>query len=280
MESDVVERFLREHPSNQLVESNRSSLTFSHGDDTYSIEELVAMQLVNIKLQAEKMAEEKIKELVLTVPAFWTEQERKAIIDAAELAGMRISTMIHDGLAGKSPDCGVTLVAINYGTTRTFSEEPQYHLIYDMGAGSTTATIVSFTSRSVKEGKTNKTIIDIATHGIGYDRELGGDLFNARIVDNFVDAFRTSKAGAKAKTDIKTDGRAFARLFKEAARVKHVLSANADTTASVILSQELTDVRLNHYMKILISVQRFHGPHSKKSHPISWIELIVPFTSL
>jgi len=102
MDSDVVERFLREHPSNQLVKSNRSSLTFQHGETTYSVEELVAMQLVNIKLQAEKMAEGKIKDLVLTVPAFWTEQERKTIIDAADLAGMRISTLIHDGLAGIS----------------------------------------------------------------------------------------------------------------------------------------------------------------------------------
>ena len=58
------------------------------------------MQLVNIKLQGEKMANEKIKELVLTVPAFWSEQERKAIIDAADLAGMKVSTLIHDGLAG------------------------------------------------------------------------------------------------------------------------------------------------------------------------------------
>jgi hypoxia up-regulated 1 len=148
-----------------------------------------------------------------------------------------------------------------------------------MGAGSTTATIVSFTSHSVKDGKTNKSVIDIATHGIGYDRELGGDLFNARIVDNFVDAFRASKAGAKANTDIKTDGRAFARLFKEAARVKQVLSANIDTTATVILSQELTDVRLNHYMKILIFVQRFHARHSKKSLLILWIELLVLFKS-
>jgi len=104
-----------------------------------------------------------------------------------------------------------------------------------MGAGSTTATIVSFASRSITEGKSNKTVIDIATHGIGYDRELGGDLFNTRIVDILVDGFRTSKSGAKAKTDIKTDGRAVARLFKEAARVKQVLSANADTTASVPL---------------------------------------------
>lgn len=70
----------------------------------YTVEELVAMQLVNIKSQAEKMAEEKIKELVLTVPAFLTEQERKAIVDAAELAGMRVSTLIQDGLAGDVPE--------------------------------------------------------------------------------------------------------------------------------------------------------------------------------
>ena len=222
-ETEIVERWLEEHPSAQIVESNRSSLTFKRGAETATVEELVAMQLVNYKLQAEKMASEKIKELVLTVPAFWTEQERKAIINAAELAGMRVSTLINDGLA----------IAIQYGTTRTFSEEPQYHLIYDMGAGSTTASVVSFSSRSVKQGKSNKTVIDIAIHGVGYDRSLGGDLFNSRLVDNLIEAFRSSKAGAKAETDIKKDGRASARLFKEASRVKHVLSANADTTASV-----------------------------------------------
>jgi hypoxia up-regulated 1 len=89
-----------------MVESNRSTLTFVAGDDagnTYSLEELIAMQFVNIKTQGEKMANEKIKELVLTVPAFWTEQERKAIIDAADLAGMKVSTLIHDGLAGTPP---------------------------------------------------------------------------------------------------------------------------------------------------------------------------------
>jgi hypoxia up-regulated 1 len=103
-ESDVVQRFLEQHPTNKLVQSNRSTLTFQHGESTHTVEELVAMQLVNIKSQAEKMAEEKIKELVLTVPAFWTEQERKAIVDAAELAGMRVSTLIQDGLAGITGD--------------------------------------------------------------------------------------------------------------------------------------------------------------------------------
>lgn len=100
IESDVVKRFLKEHPSIQLTTSNRSRLTFEHGLSTHSIEELVAMQLVNIKVQAEKMAEETVKDLILTVPVFWTEQERKALINAAELAGMKVSSLINDGLAG------------------------------------------------------------------------------------------------------------------------------------------------------------------------------------
>ena len=58
------------------------------------------MQLVNIKVQAEKMADETVKDLILTVPVFWTEQERKALINAAELAGMKVTSLINDGLAG------------------------------------------------------------------------------------------------------------------------------------------------------------------------------------
>lgn len=133
-------------------------------------------------------------------------------------------------------------VAINYGTTRVFTEDPQYHLIYEMGAGSTTATVVSFTTRTVKEAKTNKTITEIATHGTGHDRNLGGDLMNSRLVSFLVDAFRSSKSGAKAKKDITVSGRAYARLFKEASRVKHILSANTDTTASVPLLLSPTQI--------------------------------------
>ena len=116
-----------------------------------------------------------------------------------------------------------------------FNEDPQYHLIYDMGAGSTTATVVSFSTRTVKQDKTNKTITEITTHGTGFDRSLGGDLMNSRLANFLIDAFRSSKSGAKAKGDITASGRAYARLFKEASRVKHILSANTDTTASVRL---------------------------------------------
>ena len=137
-----------------------------------------------------------------------------------------------------------------------------------MGAGSTTVTVVSFSSRTVKEGRTNKTVIDISTHGLGYDRELGGDLFNTRLVDTLVEAFRTSKSGVNAKTDIKSNGRAFARLSKEASRVKHVLSANAETMASVPSLPLPVSIRfnsrLNHCMRILISVLKLLVRRSRK----------------
>ena len=134
-------------------------------------------------------------------------------------------------------------MAINYGTIRTFPEEPQFHLVYDMGAGSTTATVVSFNSRTVNNGRSNKTVIEIVTHGVGFDEQLGGDLFNSRLVDHFLDLFRSSHVGAKAKNDIKTNGRAFARLFKEASRIKQLLTANTDTMASVTpyLNQLISD---------------------------------------
>jgi len=94
-----------------LTSSNRSSLTFEHGQsNSYSIEELVAMQLVNIKVQAEKMAEETVKDLILTVPVYWTEQERKALINAAELARMKVSSLINDGLAGIPTTASILLI--------------------------------------------------------------------------------------------------------------------------------------------------------------------------
>jgi hypoxia up-regulated 1 len=126
------------------------------------------------------------------------------------------------------------VVAINYGTTRTFPEVPQYHLIYDMGAGSTTATVVSFESRTIDAGRSTKNVTEIISHGVGFDRELGGDLFNALLVDHLIDAFRSSKTGTKAKSDIRSDGKALAKLWKEALRIKQLLSANLDASASVI----------------------------------------------
>ena len=62
------------------------------------------MILSNARQLAEAIAEEPIKEVVLTVPPFWSQDERAALLDAAELAGMKVLALMHENTAGeKSP---------------------------------------------------------------------------------------------------------------------------------------------------------------------------------
>ena len=109
-------------------------------------------------------------------------------------------------------------------------------MIFDMGAGSTKATILKFQSRTVKDvGKHNKTIQEAQVMGSGWDRTLGGDSLNYLIVDDMVSQFVESKAAKKASVSaqgVKAHGRAMAKLLKEAERLRQVLSANQNTQTS------------------------------------------------
>ena len=201
--------------------------------ETLMVEEILAMELKNIKTNAETLAGKgsSVTDAVVTYPAFYTAEEKRAVELAAELAGLRVLSMISDGLA----------TGLNYATTRTFASisdggKPEYHLVYDMGAGSTTATVLKMQGRTVKDfAKRNKTIQEVAVIGTAWDRTLGGDLLNALIVDDMVDKFvETKKPKAKGvqAADVKKDAKSMARLWKDAERVRQVLSANQQSQAS------------------------------------------------
>ena len=196
----------------------------------FSVEELIGMQLANIKRNAESMAGGAlVEDAVITIPAFYTADEKVAIVKAAGFAGLSVSSLISDGLA----------VGLDYAKTRTFpevtkGEKPEYHMVFDMGAGSTTATLMRFQSRSVKDvGRFNKTIQEVTVLGTGWDRMLGGDTLNHVIMEDFLDELmkkHTLKSRGTSREEIKSNGRAMARFFKEAERVRQVLSANSDTS--------------------------------------------------
>ncbi|KAI9725963.1 MAG: lumenal Hsp70 protein [Chrysothrix sp. TS-e1954] len=201
-------------------------------DALLSIEELLAMELGNVRSNAEAMAGkgQTVRDVVITIPPFYTVDERRAVETAAELAGLRVMGLISDGLA----------VGLNYATSRTFpnvdkGEKPEYHLVYDMGAGSTTATVLKLQARVVKDvGKLNKTIQEVNVVGTGWDRNLGGDVLNGYIMDDMVDTFVKTSAAKNAQieeTTVKSHGRAMAKLWKEAERLRQVLSANTATSA-------------------------------------------------
>ncbi|KAF9968117.1 hypothetical protein BGZ70_006516 [Mortierella alpina] len=198
----------------------------------YTAEELVAMQFALAKRQAEDTAGETIRDVVITVPPFFNQFERQAVLDAAELAGLRVLSLVHDESA----------VALNYGMTRAFPQE-QCHLFYDMGAGSTVASLACFQDLTVKDGKLNKTVQQIEIKSVGYDRTLGGHEFDIRLQKLLAEKFQEQK-GSKVSMPVFQNERAMAKLLKEANRVKQILSANTETMASVENLMEDTDFKV------------------------------------
>lgn len=202
--------------------------------DPFTVEELLAMEIASIKQNAETMAGKgfAVRHAVITVPSFYTVDERRAIELAAELAGLEVMSLISDGLA----------VGLNYATSRKFpnvdqGEKPEHHLVYDMGAGSTTATVLKFQARTVKDvGRFNKTIQEVNVIGTGWDRTLGGDQLNEMIVEDMAAKFAASSEAKKQDVQVKsvlTHGRTMAKLWREAERLRQVLSANTATSANL-----------------------------------------------
>jgi hypoxia up-regulated 1 len=239
IEDDVVQGYASSHPALQMQSHpTRGTATFkssalSPEEDAWMVEELLAMQLQSIQKNAEEAAGDgsSVRSVVITIPGFYTLEEKRAVQTAAELAGLKVLSLISDGLA----------VGLNYATTRTFpnfsnGSKPEHHLVFDMGAGSTTATVMKFQSRTVKDvGKYNKTIQEVQVLGTGWDRTLGGDALNTLIVDDMISKFVETKAAQKAGVtpeQIKSHGRTMAKLYKDASRARHVLSANQKTQSS------------------------------------------------
>ncbi|KAI0013244.1 actin-like ATPase domain-containing protein [Xylariaceae sp. FL0662B] len=237
-DDSIVKEWAARHPGLQLeAHKTRGTATFKSkatvGEDSWMVEELLAMELQSIQRNAEAMAgpENAVRSVVITVPPFYTVEEKRAVELAADLVGLKVLSLISDGLA----------VGLNYATSRTFptvneGSKPEYHMVFDMGAGSTKATVMKFQGRTVKDiGKFNKTVQEVQVIGTGWDRTLGGDALNYLIVDDMISKFVETSAAKKASVtakNVQEHGKAMAKLTKEAERLRHILSANSDTGAS------------------------------------------------
>ncbi|KAF8154153.1 Hsp70 protein-domain-containing protein [Crassisporium funariophilum] len=199
-----------------ILETKRRTVALKQSDGTeWQVEELVAMQFGYIKHLAEQVANEKVTDVIVTVPAYFSQFERDAIADAIEISGLRTLALINDG----------TAVAVNYAMTRAFPT-PEYHVIYDAGASGIRATVASFTTTT--DPKTSAAGTHIAVAGVGYDRTSGGTEMDRRMREILIEAFNS-----KHKRDIREDKKGMVKLWKEAQRVKAVLSANTDVTSQV-----------------------------------------------
>jgi hypoxia up-regulated 1 len=200
----------------ETEKTSRGTIALKRKDGTtYLVEELVAMQLAYVKDVAESLAGEKVTDVILTVPPYYSQFERDALADAVEIAGLKTLALINDGAA----------VAVNYAMTRSFAK-PEFHVIYDAGASAIRASVAQFVTTEGKRKGEDTTVITMT--GVGYDRSVGGTELDRRLRDLLAADFLK-----KHKKDIKSDKRGSARLWKEATRVKTILSANADSRVTV-----------------------------------------------
>ena len=209
------------------------SNTFVADEEPFLIEELLAMQLQNIRANAEAFAGKGsvVKNVVITIPPYYTVEEKRVVEAAAELADLKVLGVISDGLA----------VGLNYATSRTFGsvskgEKPEHHLVFDMGAGSTKATVLRFQGRDVKDvGKFTKPVQEVQVLGAGWDKSLGGDALNSLIVEDMLHRLLETpkvKSLGVGLSELKSHGRSIAKMWKDAERLRQVLSANIESQAS------------------------------------------------
>lgn len=131
-----VQLYKERFPYYDIVkDEERGTVLFKIDEETtYSPEELLGMVLEKAKEYAEAFTGQTIKDCVITVPVYFTQSERKAVLHAAQLVDLNILQLMSDNAA----------VALNFGVFRRkeFNGTMQYYMFYDMGATSTTATIV------------------------------------------------------------------------------------------------------------------------------------------
>merc|ERR1712083_944367 len=165
----------------------------------FSAEEISSMVLTRMKTTAESYLGEEVKNAVVTVPAYFNDQQRQATKDAGTISGLNVLRIINEP----------TAAAISYGLGKKSKEEMMV-LIFDMGGGTFDVSLLS-----IDEG-----IFEVkATAG---DTHLGGEDFDQRMMDHFCREFKR-----KHKADLTKSNRALRRLRTACERAKRTLSSSA-----------------------------------------------------
>ncbi|GAA0154559.1 Hsp70 family chaperone [Lithospermum erythrorhizon] len=203
-----------------FLEENRGVVGFRTDLGEFGAEELVAMVLRFGMGLGEGHVRGVVREAVLTVPPYMGVAERKGLLLAAELAGIKVLALVNE-------HCGA---ALQYGIDKDFTEESRFVVFYDMGAASTYAALVYFSSYSAKEFGKTISVNQFQVKDVRWDAELGGQDMELRLVEYFADEFNKQLGNG---FDVRTSPKAMAKLKKQVKRTKEILSANTMALISV-----------------------------------------------
>nr|QFG73913.1 MAG: Hsp70 protein [Megaviridae environmental sample] len=204
--SDPIVQTERARLAYKVVEKDGNpsiKVNYKNEEQTFTPEQISSMVLVRMKEIAESYLGEKVKDAVITVPAYFNDAQRQATKDAGAIAGLNVTRIINEP----------TAAAIAYGLDSKTNEERNV-LIFDCGGGTHDVSLLT-----IDEG-----IFEVkATAG---DTHLGGEDFDNRLVENYCQEFKR-----KYKKDLKESKRSMRRLHTAVERAKRTLSSS--TQASI-----------------------------------------------
>ncbi|GER44161.1 heat shock protein 70 [Striga asiatica] len=185
---------------------------------TFTPTQLLGMVLSNLKSIAEKNLNAAVVDCCIGIPVYFTDLQRRAVIDAATIAGLHPLHLIHE----------TTATALAYGIYKTDlpENEPMNVAFVDVGHASMQVCIAAF-----KKGQ-----LKILSHS--YDRSLGGRDFDEALFQHFAAKFKD-----EYKIDVYQNARACLRLRAACEKLKKVLSANPEAPLNIECLMDEKDVR-------------------------------------
>ncbi len=182
----------------QIVQGPHDDVRVKLRDKVYSIPEVSSMILQEMKLVAEEFLGETITEAVITVPAYFNDNQRQATKDAGRIAGLDVLRIINEP----------TAAALAYGFGKQLNERVA---IYDLGGGTFDISVLE-----ISDG-----VFDVLA--TGGDTFLGGEDFDARIIEWLAVEF-----AREYRVDLRQDDMALQRLKDAAEKAKIELSQVAE----------------------------------------------------
>src|SRR6187455_214228 len=183
-----------------IVEGPHNDVRIKLRDKTYSVPEISSIVLQEMKIIAEDYLGEPVKKAVVTVPAYFNDNQRQATKDAGAIAGLDVIRIINEP----------TAASLAYGFGKNIDKTIA---VYDLGGGTFDISILEIGSHGVFKV--------ISTTG---DTFLGGEDFDARIIDWLVSGFSEEHG-----VDLRQDRMALQRLRDAAEKAKCELSSVRET---------------------------------------------------
>jgi len=217
------------NPDRTIIAAKRkmgTDFTYQMGEKSFTPQQISAFILQKIKRDSEAFLGEEVQKAVITVPAYFNDNQRQATKDAGTIAGLEVVRLVNEP----------TAASLAYGLDK--AEKDQKILVFDFGGGTLDVTMMDFGDGVFEV---------LSTSG---DTQLGGTDMDKVVVDHIVQSFKTDTG-----TDLSGDSMAMERVREAAEKAKIELSGtiktqinlpfiSGDNTGPKHLSMEFTRAKL------------------------------------